>query len=473
MVHGRVLPWLAVATLAGCSAEGTGWTVDTPPAPTESDSPAAALGADSVESVADDVPGPVLTGQVEWARGFAGFGDNAGRAVSVSPEGHVLLTGSFWPAVDFGGGELRSQGYDAVNARYSSETGTYLSSTVIGGPGNHEGRAAIAGGNGIAYLAGSFSGELEVSGGLVRARGATEGFVTRVDGTGRTLSVHTIGGPHGSASINSMVSTRDGSLYVSGWLRGSVEFGDHELVAGDDQDGFVARIDVNGTVRWVHRLTSGQRDTFDGLAAVTVTDLSGARVDQVVVVGTTDDDIPGDGTGVVRMLDRQGRVQWSDALAGGQVNAIATDSLGRVFIAGAELADGVQAGVVVRYDQVGARVWTATFAGTGNVQVNGLAVDPQGRLLVTGGFENELSIGATAHTSAGGSDIFVAKLDGAGSPEWSHSSGWLGDDRGLAIAARRDSGAVVTGQYSERIDFGFGRLPHSAQRDIFLLGLAP
>jgi len=482
MVRSRLALVLVVA-FAGCSADGSVGAGSPPPG---DDGVVDGFGAfDDRAPPADPVPGgegsdPVaLTGAVEWARGFAGFGDNAGRAVSVSPEGQVVFTGHFWPSVDFGGGRLDADGYDAVVARYDAFDGTFLAANRLGGAGNHYGASVVAGANGITALGGSFSGVLATSQGPLRAAGERDGFVAIRNAAGADLAAFALGGPLGRAEVTAVDASRDGSLYVAGRFSGEVRLGAATLVSVGDWDGFAARIGTAGDVLWIDTIATPGRDAVTGMILLATTDASGAAVDRPTLVGYSGGGAADTGrTGVVRHLDRAGTLQWSDAVtasADAVIAAVATAPGDRVLVAGTRAGGDLQAGAdgFVSSYAGGELEWTLDLAGPGADEVLAMAVTATGETLLTGRFETSLAVGDASLESAGGADIFVAKVSAAGQPLWAHGFGWVGDDAGMAVAARADGGAVVTGQYAERIDFGTGPLPFSSQRDIFLLGLAP
>src|SRR6185295_3676510 len=70
--------------------------------------------------------------------------------------------------------------------------------------------------------------------------------------------------------------------------------------------------------------------------------------------------------------------------------------------------------------------------------------------------------------TAGGSDIFVAKYNGAGQHQWSKRVGGDSTDNGYALAVDSTGNVVVTGLFAGTVDFGGGPLPSAGLSDIFL-----
>ena len=99
-----------------------------------------------------------------------------------------------------------------------------------------------------------------------------------------------------------------------------------------------------------------------------------------------------------------------------------------------------------------------------------------GTTVVTGYFlGSTASFGATTLTSAaGGSDVFVASLNGDGSVAWAKAFGGSNggrSDRGYAVAVRSDGTAVVTGNFYGTASFGATTLTAAGDWDVFVASL--
>jgi hypothetical protein len=101
----------------------------------------------------------------------------------------------------------------------------------------------------------------------------------------------------------------------------------------------------------------------------------------------------------------------------------------------------------------GACAWAVRAGGPGGDRGLGLAVDGGGNALATGFFSGTASFAttpaATVLASAGGNDVFVAKLAGAdGAWLWAVPAGGAFDDQGQGIAVHGDALALVTGTFT-------------------------
>ncbi|WP_234023480.1 hypothetical protein [Sorangium cellulosum] len=95
-----------------------------------------------------------------------------------------------------------------------------------------------------------------------------------------------------------------------------------------------------------------------------------------------------------------------------------------------------------------------------NATLRGFAVSDDSNSVLAGAFEGTLTFGATSLTSAGGTDVFVAKLDACGVPLWSARFGDAEAQAALDVAAD-DKGALVLGEFTGAVDFGTVRLTAS------------
>jgi hypothetical protein len=179
---------------------------------------------------------------------------------------------------------------------------------------------------------------------------------------------------------------------------------------------------------------------------------------------------------------------------------------------------------LLKYSSGGTYLWSRAFGGSGDDVAYGVDVDDGGNIAVVGSFQMTMSLGGNPLTSAGLSDIFVAKfsplgnhlwslrvggtgidvdyavaVDGsgnvvlaggyqytqgqwdvlvakysaAGAPLWSRNYGSTANDLGFGVAVDRGGNVLVTGYFQGTINFGGGPLTSAGLTDGFLLNLAP
>jgi hypothetical protein len=107
----------------------------------------------------------------------------------------------------------------------------------------------------------------------------------------------------------------------------------------------------------------------------------------------------------------------------------------------------------------GAHIWSADFGGTGALDSAfplGVAVDGRGEIAMAGYFQNNVNLGTGTVSSAGLSDVFVAKYNSQGVPMWVRRAGSTQDDRAKAVAVDASGNVLVTGLFYGTVDFGGG-----------------
>jgi uncharacterized protein (AIM24 family) len=120
------------------------------------------------------------------------------------------------------------------------------------------------------------------------------------------------------------------------------------------------------------------------------------------------------------------------------------------------------------FPQALTHIWSQRFGDTEGESGESVAFDSSGNVVLTGGFRGTLNFGGSPLTSAGLDDIFLAKLDGNGTHIWSQGFGdteWQG---GWSVASDPSGNVVITGYFYGTVDFGGDTLTSAGGSDIFL-----
>ena len=99
-------------------------------------------------------------------------------------------------------------------------------------------------------------------------------------------------------------------------------------------------------------------------------------------------------------------------------------------------------------------VLTVGAGSTGTVQVGKMTSDAQGNRYFAGSFRGTVTFGSTTLSSPNTSDIFVAKLNGAGAYQWVVQAGGADNDSGGSVAVDATGSVYVTGTYIGPATFG-------------------
>jgi hypothetical protein len=179
-----------------------------------------------------------------------------------------LVAGSFDGELTLGSQSCSSSDVDAFVAAFSFE-GTLDWLRCFGGPGAQRARGVAVQNAGDVYVVGDFASAITIDGTDTRAaRGASDGFVARFDGTGAPVWLQTIGAT-GSSPTQSLAR-----VVVSGTrvlAVGALDDGDTGLVVADPpaggMDGALVVLDAaRGDVLRVARFGDAGDDELDDIA---------------------------------------------------------------------------------------------------------------------------------------------------------------------------------------------------------------
>lgn len=260
--------------------------------------------------------------------------------------------------------------------------------------------------------------------------GSADVFVARMSPDGTYLWATSLGGPTLDAGF--AIDAHDGACYATGRYTGTADFGSISLSSvGETGDLFVAKLDSSGEVAWAVSGGGEGNETGHGIAA-----------------------------------DDRGGVVVSGSFSGP-----GTAQFGTTDLTSAGLVDAL----VARLDaSTGAWLW-ATGIGSAQTEVaRAVASGDDGTVTVAGQFDLSVTIGSTTLTSAGSSDVFVARYRVAdGSVEWvAHASG-PDSDAAYGVAVGRDGSAAITGLLTGTLGFGTETLTSAGLTDAFVARLSP
>ncbi|MEI6467714.1 MAG: Ig-like domain-containing protein, partial [Verrucomicrobiota bacterium] len=278
-----------------------------------------------------------------WARTWGASGRDQVLATGIDADGNVYSAGRFTGTVDFDPGAGVSVATSAGDAdgfvTKFDRQGNFLWVRTWGGAGTDEVRALAVDATGGVYLAGSFSGTMDLDPGVpavpATAKGANDLFVVKLNAAGQFQWGLGLGGS-GPDEARALAVDAVGSVYVGGAFSAQVDFdpgaGTRMLGAAGANDGFVLKLDPSGALMWAITLGGKGSDQINALAL----DARG----EIYVAGVFSDTVDFD----------PGPDLWSLTSAGG------TD------------------GFVAKFDGSGALVWARTLGGTGDDTANALAV---------------------------------------------------------------------------------------------------
>ena len=264
--------------------------------------------------------------------------------------------------------------------------------------------------------------------------------------------------PAGSETVTLSAADATPSLYVAGNSGLATASGDtttsgttSDSVPADQQGRLVKLTDLSGTQQGAFSATT---DPTSGLttAQSTVVDASG----NVYVVGNATGNFgnqinQGDQDTYLTKYDSAGNVVWTRMLgSAGTASAysLAINPKGGVVVAGSTtgqvmttaVSDGNADSFVASYDASGNQSWAKQIQTLADNQAASVSVDASGNVYIGGQVKGVVGSG---QSNNGGTDAYIAKLDGKGNVVYEHQYGTSGNDSAAATATTSDGGLVV------------------------------
>ena len=424
------------------------------------------------------------TGDDVWHLKVGDPGVQAAGGVGAWNEGGVIV-GTFAGTVDFGGGALVSAGGNDVFVASYDYLGAHLWSKRFGDAGAQTGNEIAVDALGNVFVVGDYAGTIDPGGGNLVSEGGNDMFLVKYSADGAFLWAKSFGAA-GAQSILGVATDKDGRVAITGSITGGVGFGGNLLTSAGATDIFVAVLDADGNHLWSKRFGDTAAQVGKAVAigpsgeVVLVGDNSG-----VVDFGAGGALTSAGGTDVViASFDKDGTPLWSKQLgnnAAQLANGVALDATGNVVIAisfagavnfgGGNLtsAGGSDIGIA-KLTTDGMFLWGKRFGAAQPDNARGVAIDPFGAIALAADFSGSVDFGGGALLSAGGTDVVAVKLDTQGTHLWSRRAGDTAAQQAGGVAADA-SGVLVTGVFAGTLNFGGGALTSAGMNDVFLVKL--
>jgi predicted outer membrane repeat protein len=137
---------------------------------------------------------------------------------------------------------------------------------------------------------------------------------------------------------------------------------------------------------------------------------------------------------------------------------------------------GASDAFLAKYTPSGSVAWVRKIGGPGAEIATDVAVDAAGNVIVTGSFTSSVTIGTTTLTTAGATDVFVARYGTAGGAQWARRVGGTLDDTPGGVAIDPSGYAYVSGGFQGTATFdpaAVGAISSAGGSDMFLAKYGP
>jgi len=187
----------------------------------------------------------------------------------------------------------------------------------------------------------------------------------------------------------------------------------------------------------------------------------------------------------IAKLTSTGQHVWSKSFGDGynqNATGIAADPDGNIIVTGGFVGNVNFGGGTLTSDTIffqdvfiakfgadGTHVWSKRFGDKNIQQPRGLAVDNAGNTIIVGYFQNDVDFGGGTLTSAGLFDAFVAKFNPAGQWQWNKRIGDPSNQQARAVVVDAQNNVYVGGEASGTVDFGSGPLTAEGAPSAFVV----
>jgi len=439
-----------------------------------------------------------------WSRGFGDLVEEQAGDVAVGPNGEVVLVGSYYGTIDFGGGPLTATiGQDIYVAKLDA-LGNHVWSKSFGNVdmnpsgffGSQFPGAVTLSSTGHIFITGVFSQDITFGGPTLEAN-SLDLFIVELDENGDYVQskVFYASSPNGTQRIgNDIAVDASGNVLVTGMFTGDINF-DGTVVddgaIGANRSTFVVKLNPSLTTLWAgSHGSSGSEDIGRAIVAsvnnevVVCGSMTGSMSFGAINLTTT-----GPRDAFLARFDTNGNALWAKrlgglgadrcrglvALNGGDVAMVGSFE-DTVSFGGADLVSlGGSDAFVVRLTGAGNEVWSKALRGPGSDEAFSVARGSQDSVLVSGGFAATLSTGADFLTAEGPSDIFVARfLESTGAAVWARRYGGAGADMppvGLSTSSTGD--VVITGTLASELSLGGNPIANAGVTDVYVGSWGP
>jgi hypothetical protein len=446
---------------------------------------------------------------------FGGVGNEFSESTVVDSTGNIYTTGRFASTVDFdpgvGTSNLTSAGSSDVFVSKLDASGNLLWAKSFGAAAADAGLSIAVDSTGNVYTTGFFASTVDFDPGAgttnLTTAGSSDVFISKLDASGNLVFAKRFGGGISDLGYSIAVDST-GNIYTTGFFQDTVDFdpsaGTTNLTTAGLSDVFISKLDASGNLVFAKRFGAAEADAGRSIALDSTGNIYTAgyfeqTVDFDPSAGTTNLTSAGRSDVFVSKLDSSGNLVFAKRFGAAETDvglSVAVDSTGNVYTTGyfeqtvdfdpgagtTDLTTGGGSDVFVsKLDASGNLVFAKRFGGSNDDGGISISVDSNGNIHTTGYFEERVDFdpgaGTSNLTSAGGTDVFVSKIDSSGNLLLAKSFGGTANDVGRSITFDSTGNIYTTGEFAGTVDFdpgtGTTNLISAGGNDVFILRLDP
>ncbi len=417
----------------------------------------------------------------QWAKQIGSSYQGYERISNVfCDDNNIYVVGSYGSSLIFPADTLTSNGNNDIFISKFDQNGNSIWLRTIGGNSisisvNEDGFGSFDTINHWFYISGTIVGTAYFGNGVsLSANNGEDAFIAKFDSSGSCQWARLISSP-GRDNSYCFVQP-DGNILVAGKLSNNGFVGTLSISAG----GFFARFDPNGNLLWAEHKFSGPEKfrfklSFIGTDIVMtgVFDVNNSTLDTSTLI------LAGSANGFLARLDSIGQVKWIHTFSGPGINegaGLKVDASSNIYVTGG-FQDSIQLGSLKLYD-TGKDFFLSKFDENGNniwgVQANcdgnyaaGLDVvmDFDGNCFLTGLFSGNAQFGSFSVSTSNIYDMFIAKYNSNGACLGIKN---FGQASGSSIALDSYNNIICSGAFLNTVNIGSNNFTSFGGQDIYL-----
>jgi hypothetical protein len=432
---------------------------------------------------------------LEWAKAIGTSNASAemssGLSVAVDHQGNIYMAGIFTGTKDFD----PSPATHNLTASNAANPEMFVSKFDASGnflwvkhiKGNEAAAITMdADAAGNIFIGGFFTGIVDFDPGTsqynLQSKGNDDIFIMKITPDGDLAWAYSFGSLGYDEGLSLKVD-KTGAVFFTGYFYGTIDFdpgtGTKYLAATGQAWAFLLKLNSAGNLVFAKCFggavyCNGSGLDVDNSGNIYITGGFSGKVDSDPGPGTFNITSINDQDAYILKLDSMAAFLWA-AQAGGKRadygTSVAVDALDNVYITGSfndtiEFNSGPapvrikSAGdediFIWKLNEAGTYVWAYSLGGAGNDHVYGAKTDASGDVYIFGTFNSTAYLDpfkTYQATAAGGADIFISKIGRFGNLVWAATFQGTGDEAPAAVVVDANYRIYTTGWFSKTVDF--------------------
>lgn len=255
---------------------------------------------------------------------------------------------------------------------------------------------------------------------------------------------------------------------------------------------------LNTALLWAISIASAEESphwnqlhSFGGNGMDIAYDVTADRDGNIITVGTftgamniagTPHQSLGNSSAIIIKQNAHGDVLWSLSVGGSGYDyaySVTTDANGNIYVGGAfssiatfanleAIAFGTRDAYVLKLNRDGDLIWFQQFGGIGSDFVRSLALDHDGKLVVTGWFHDDVAFGNHVLNANLNADGFILRMGMNGSVEWARRIPASNIVNTQKVIVDAENNYYVTGQFGGTLTLASTSVTATGTHDAFL-----